>query len=182
MLPKQRCILSVVTGLSLGFTSLFAETPGDSIKYHYPPLTIIGTRYAEPWIQVPLSLSYIRQSDLHASACDRRFFRVCSGGADLHSGFRGSFGGLSQEVEAVAGGMPPVGRQTPGVASGQALHSNVGRQPSRSWRPRSFPRRSGVRGSPDRFPGKSCWRTRTKSPITSARAHIPTTLVEGKSV
>lgn len=64
MLPKQRCILSVVTGLSLGFTSLFAETPGDSIKYHYPPLTIIGTRYAEPWIQVPLSLSYIRQSDL----------------------------------------------------------------------------------------------------------------------
>ena len=38
-----------------------AQTPEDTIKYHYPPVTTIGTRYAEPWIQVPLSLSYIQQ-------------------------------------------------------------------------------------------------------------------------
>lgn len=41
-----------------------AQTPEDTIKYHYPPVTTIGTRYAEPWIQVPLSLSYIQQRDM----------------------------------------------------------------------------------------------------------------------
>ncbi len=41
-----------------------AQTPEDTIKYHYPPITTIGTRYAEPWIQVPLSLSYIQQKDM----------------------------------------------------------------------------------------------------------------------
>lgn len=41
-----------------------AQTPEDTIKYHYPPVTTLGTRYAEPWIQVPLSLSYIQQKDM----------------------------------------------------------------------------------------------------------------------
>ncbi len=60
----HRYIISVVTGLCLEFSALFAQSSGDSIKYHFPPLTIIGTRYAEPWIQVPLSVSYIQQSDM----------------------------------------------------------------------------------------------------------------------
>lgn len=41
-----------------------AQASSDSVKYHYPPMTVLGTRYAEPWIQVPLSLSYIQQRDM----------------------------------------------------------------------------------------------------------------------
>jgi iron complex outermembrane recepter protein len=41
-----------------------AQSQQDTIKYHYPPMTILGTRYAEPWIQVPLSLSYVTPSEL----------------------------------------------------------------------------------------------------------------------
>jgi len=59
---KQLLILLVITCVAA--SNLKAQTPEDSIKYHYGPMTILGTRYAEPWIQVPLALSYIEKSEM----------------------------------------------------------------------------------------------------------------------
>jgi iron complex outermembrane receptor protein len=36
----------------------------DTVKYHYPPVITIGTRTPEPWIEVPLSVSYLQMKDL----------------------------------------------------------------------------------------------------------------------
>jgi iron complex outermembrane receptor protein len=59
---KQFLTFVAITCITAG--NLQAQTPEDSVKYHYGPMTIIGTRYAEPWIQVPLALSYIQPSDI----------------------------------------------------------------------------------------------------------------------
>lgn len=57
MVALAACVPFITTGA-------ISQTPDDTIKYHYPPLTTLGTRYAEPWIQVPLSLTYLQQRDL----------------------------------------------------------------------------------------------------------------------
>src|SRR5512139_2360175 len=43
---------------------LFAQAEQDTIRYHLPIVTSIGTRFAEPWLQVPLSLSYVPRKEL----------------------------------------------------------------------------------------------------------------------
>lgn len=53
---------AVITLLTTNYVS--AQPPEDTIKYHYPPMTTLGTRYAEPWIQVPFSLSLIQAKDM----------------------------------------------------------------------------------------------------------------------
>ena len=42
---------------------LLAQTERDSIRYHLPIVTSVGTRFAEPWLQVPLSLSYVSRNE-----------------------------------------------------------------------------------------------------------------------
>jgi iron complex outermembrane receptor protein len=42
----------------------FSQADPDSIKYHLSIVTTIGSRFSEPWIQVPLSLSYIPRKEL----------------------------------------------------------------------------------------------------------------------
>lgn len=44
-------------------TSLSLDTT-DTVRYHFPIVTTIGTRYAEPWIVVPLSLTYLQAKDM----------------------------------------------------------------------------------------------------------------------
>ncbi len=41
-----------------------AQPPSDTVMYHLGPVISIGTRTAEPWIQVPLSLNYISMKDM----------------------------------------------------------------------------------------------------------------------
>ena len=41
-----------------------SQTTEDSVKYQYGPVTILGTRYAMPWIQVPFSLNYLQEADM----------------------------------------------------------------------------------------------------------------------
>ena len=41
-----------------------SQTTEDTVKYQIGPVTILGTRLAEPWIQVPFSLSYISLKDM----------------------------------------------------------------------------------------------------------------------
>lgn len=45
-------------------TSASAQSPTDTVMYHYPPVTTIGTRTPESWIVVPLSISYLLQQDM----------------------------------------------------------------------------------------------------------------------
>ncbi|HLP14876.1 MAG TPA: TonB-dependent receptor, partial [Bacteroidota bacterium] len=52
------------TLLALCATLTFSEEKSDSIKYHFPIVTTVGTRYAEPWILAPLALEYLQQKDL----------------------------------------------------------------------------------------------------------------------
>lgn len=48
-----------------GWTGARAQTTSDTMKvYHIGPVVSIGTRMAEPWIQVPLTLNYLEQKDL----------------------------------------------------------------------------------------------------------------------
>ena len=51
-------------GMTLTAPPVLSQTPEDTVKYHYQPIMVIGTRYAEPWIQVPLSLSYLSIKDI----------------------------------------------------------------------------------------------------------------------
>ncbi len=41
-----------------------AQTERDSVKYHLPLVTVTGTRYAEPWLTVPLSITNVEAKDL----------------------------------------------------------------------------------------------------------------------
>ncbi len=45
-------------------TAVMAQTATDSVKYHFPIVTVTGTRFAEPWLTVPLSISVVEQKDL----------------------------------------------------------------------------------------------------------------------
>lgn len=62
MNTRIRLLLGLVLGLSSHIT--LGQPPPDTTIYYIGPVISIGTRMAEPWIQVPLSLSYIQQKDI----------------------------------------------------------------------------------------------------------------------
>ncbi len=48
----------------IAFSISFAQEKSDTVKYHLPPVTSMGTRTAEPWIQVPFSITTIQQKHI----------------------------------------------------------------------------------------------------------------------
>jgi len=64
---KTRKLKFLVLMLCAWPSLLNAQTEPDSIRYHIPVVTSIGRRLAEPWIQVPFSLSYVSRKELWPS-------------------------------------------------------------------------------------------------------------------
>ena len=64
-LLRLSCLALVVMVFSLPG---LAQTPEeDSIKYTYTPITVLGTRTSQPWIEIPTSISFVKAKDMHSS-------------------------------------------------------------------------------------------------------------------
>jgi iron complex outermembrane recepter protein len=62
-MKRPLLVLPILLSAAL-FSVGHAQPSADSIRVHFPIVTSIGTRFAEPWIQVPLSITIIPMKDL----------------------------------------------------------------------------------------------------------------------
>jgi iron complex outermembrane receptor protein len=44
-----------------------SQSENDSVKVQFPPVTITATRFVESWLEIPLAINVLQQSDLQAS-------------------------------------------------------------------------------------------------------------------
>ena len=56
--------LSAIFLLFVATASVRSQSHPDTVMYHIPLITVVGTRFSEPWIQIPFSLNYVSNRDI----------------------------------------------------------------------------------------------------------------------
>ena len=64
MAARCRILLPLLTSVLLLPPCVFSQSVSDSIRYRLPVVTTIGTRIAEPWLEVPLALTVLPMSSI----------------------------------------------------------------------------------------------------------------------
>ena len=64
MAARCRILLPLLTSVLLLPPCVFSQSVSDSIRYRLPVVTTIGTRIAEPWLEVPLALTVLPRSSI----------------------------------------------------------------------------------------------------------------------
>ena len=65
MIHCIRLYIMIMIAVVVWNGAMFAQGSLDTIRYTFPAITTTGTRVAEPWLEVPLALTLVQQSELH---------------------------------------------------------------------------------------------------------------------